>query len=254
MALPKGFVPLDQLADVKGQKRLNGWLGSRTYCAGGCAPTPADKTVFEALSMAVGNDTSLPHIYRWFQHIASFTAAERAAWGAAAAAPAPAPAAKASKPAAKPAADDDDDDDDDDLDDMFGDSDEEKEAAWQAKIDAIAAEHNAKKEAKRIAKGKAKRRDVNSYIFDIKPYSIETDLEEMAKGIKAIESSGIKNFGVEHQLIPVAFGIKKLRIQVIAYGDDGEGNMFGEDELHDLFNELYEDDIQSIDTHSFTKM
>ena len=30
--------------------------------------------------------------------------------------------------------------------------------------------------------------------------------------------------------------------------------LFGEDELHDLFNELYEDDIQSIDTHSFTKM
>ena len=157
------------------------------------------------------------------------------------------------KKAAKPA-DDDDDDDDDDLDDMFGDSDEEKEAEWQAKIDAIAAEHNAKKEAKRIAKGKAKRRDVNSYIFDIKPYSIETDLEAMAAGLKGIKSSGIKNFGVEHQLIPVAFGIKKLRIQVIAFGDDGEGNMFGEDELHDLFNELYEDDIQSIDTHSFTKM
>ena len=39
----------------------------------------------------------------------------------------------------------DDDDDDDDLDDMFGDSDERRQ--WQAKIDAIAAEHNAKKEA-----------------------------------------------------------------------------------------------------------
>ena len=53
---------------------------------------------------------------------------------------------------------------------------------------------------------------------------------------------------------PVAFGIKKLRIQVICFGDDGEGNMFGEDELFDLFNEQFEDDIQSIDTHSFTKM
>ena len=39
--LPKGFVPLDQLGEVVGQKRLNGWLGSRTYCAGGAAPTPA---------------------------------------------------------------------------------------------------------------------------------------------------------------------------------------------------------------------
>eukprot|EP00946_MAST-07B_sp_MAST-7B-sp1_P001114 g1114.t1 len=256
MALPKGFVPLDKLGEVGGQKRLNGWLGSRTYCAGGCAPGPVDKTVFETLSMSVGNDTSLPHIYRWFQHIASFSAAERAAWGAAVAAPAaPAPAAKAAPKKAAAPADDDDDDDDDDLDDMFGDSDdEEKEAAWQAKIDAIAAEHNAKKEAKRIAKGKAKRRDINSYIFDVKPYDTETDLESMAAGLKAIEHGGIKAWGVEHQLIPVAFGIKKLRIQVICFGDDGEGNEFGEEDLHDLFNEQFEDDIQSIDTHSFTKM
>ena len=82
----------------------------------------------------------------------------------------------------------------------------------------------------------------------------ETDLQAMALGIKAIESAGIKNFGEEHQLIPVAFGIKKLRLMVLAYEDDGAGNSFGEDELFDLFNELYEDDIQSIDTHSFTKM
>ena len=171
---------------------------------------------------------------------------------------APAPAASGAKGGEKKAAPkkpvEDDDDDDDDLDDMFGDSDEEKEAEWQAKIDAIAAEHNAKKEAKRIAKGKAKRRDINSYVFDVKPYEMETDLESMATGLKAISHGGIKAWGVEHQLIPVAFGIKKLRIQVICFGDDGEGNPFGEDDLHDLFNELYEDDIQSIDTHSFTKM
>ena len=104
------------------------------------------------------------------------------------------------------------------------------------------------------AKGKAARRDINSYIFDVKPYDTETDLEAMAQGLKAIDHSGIKSWGVEHKLIPVAFGIKKLRIQVICFGDDGEGNMFGEDELFDLFNEQYEDDIQSIDTHSFTKM
>jgi translation elongation factor EF-1beta len=145
---------------------------------------------------------------------------------------------------------------DDDLDDMFGDSDddEEAEAAKQAVIDRIAAAHNAKKEASRIAKGKAKRRDINSYIFDVKPYEIETDLEKMAQDFKAVTHGGIKAWGVEHKLIPVAFGIKKLRIQVITYGDDGEGNEFGEDDLMDIFNELHEDDIQSVDTHSFTKM
>jgi translation elongation factor EF-1beta len=152
-------------------------------------------------------------------------------------------------------------DEDDDLDDMFGDSDEETEEEAQAKqdaIDRIAAAHNAKKEASRIAKGKAKRRDINSYVFDVKPYEIETDLESMAQNFKKITCNGIKAWGLEHKLIPVAFGIKKLRIQVIVYGDDGDGvtigNSFGEDELFDLMNELHEDDIQSIDTHSFTKM
>ena len=111
-----------------------------------------------------------------------------------------------------------------------------------------------KKEASRIAKGKAKRRDINSYVFDIKPYGTETDLQAMALAFKKIEHGGIKAWGVEHKLIEIAFGIKKLRIQVITFGDDGEGNEFGEDDLFDMFNGLHEDDIQSIDTHSFTKM
>jgi translation elongation factor EF-1beta len=148
--------------------------------------------------------------------------------------------------------------DDDDLDDMFGDSDEEEDAERQKRIDAIAAAHNAKKEAKRIAKGKSIQRDINSYVFDVKPYDVETDLEQMAQDFKKVTHNGIKSWGLEHKLIPVAYGIKKLRIQVICYGDDGDGttkgDSFGEDELHDIMNELHEDDIQSIDTHSFTKM
>jgi len=252
MSLPKGFAPVDQLDQVKGQKRANGWFGSRTYINGGVAPTGADCVLFNALTVAVGCDTSNPHLCRWYQHMLTFSMAQRASWGGAAPA---APAAKKAAPAAKkaaPAAEDSDDD----CDDMFGDSDddEEAEAAKQAVIDRIAAEHNAKKEAKRIAKGKAKRRDINSYVFDIKPYSIETDLEQMAQDFKKYEGPGVKAWGVEHVLIPVAFGIKKLRLQVICYGDDGAGNEFGEDDLIDIFNESHEDDIQSVDTHSFTKM
>lgn len=256
MSLPKGFTPIQELAQVKGQKRTNGWMGSRTYIAGGVKPTAADTTVFNALSVATGCDISMPHLYRWYQHMLTFSAAQRAAFGGADTAPA-APAAPASKPKAAPAPADNDDEDDD-LDDMFGDSDEEEDAERQKRIDAIAAAHNAKKEAKRIAKGKSIQRDINSYVFDVKPYDVETDLEQMAQDFKKVTHNGIKSWGLEHKLIPVAFGIKKLRIQVICYGDDGDGttkgDSFGEDELHDIMNELHEDDIQSIDTHSFTKM
>ena len=255
MSLPKGFTPADQLADIKGQKRANGWMGSRTYIDGGAAPTAADTTVFNVVGFAA-QDKSMPHLTRWFNHMLTFTAAERAAFtGAAAAA---APAAPAAKKVVKKAVVEEEEDDD--MDDMFGsdDEDEEAEAAKQAAIDRIAAAHNAKKEASRIAKGKAKRRDINSYVFDVKPYEIETDLEAMAQDFKKIACNGIKAWGVEHKLIPVAFGIKKLRIQVIVYGDDGDGETvgesFGEDEIFDLMNAIHEDDIQSIDTHSFTKM
>ena len=41
MAVPKGFVPLDQLDKTSGQKRLNGWLASRCFCTG-FTPAPLD--------------------------------------------------------------------------------------------------------------------------------------------------------------------------------------------------------------------
>lgn len=249
-ALPKGFVPLEQLTEVKGQKRLNGWMGTRSFCEGGCVPTALDRVVFEAVAVTVGNNSSNPNLYRWYQHIASFTPAERAAWGgdapttAGESKSAPAPAKPAKKAASAPAADDDDDDD---LDDMFGSDDDDDDDYFNSEeAQKLAKAHQAKLDAKRKKKGT---RDRTTFLFDVKPYETETDLNAMAASIKGIEHEGIQNWGQEHQLLPVAFGIKKLRLQVIVFDD-----AIGQDDLEDLINELHEDDVQSIDMVSVQKV
>ena len=103
---------------------------------------------------------------------------------------------------------------------------------------------------RRAAAGKVRGRDKTSFIFDIKPYDTETDLEAMASFMKEkVTCPGLVNYGEEHKLVPVAFGIKKLRIQMIVYDDE-----CCQDDLEDMFMKHFEDDIQSIDCFSVSKV
>lgn len=80
-------------------------------------PSQADVQVFGEVGKAPA--ASLPHALRWYNHIASYTPAERKAW-----AQGVSPLSAGAKPtAAAPAKKDDDDDDDVDL---FGSGDEEE--------------------------------------------------------------------------------------------------------------------------------
>lgn len=79
-------------------------------------PSQADVQVFEQVGKAPA--ASLPHALRWYNHIASYTPAERKAWAAGVS-----PLTAGAKPtAAAPAKKEEEDDDDVDL---FG-SDEEE--------------------------------------------------------------------------------------------------------------------------------
>lgn len=94
-----------------GQQALNTYLESRSYIEG-YAPTQADNAVFEALKTAPPGD--LFHALRFFNHISSFSEAERKAFPA---------ASKSYLDGAAPKAEAKKDDDDIDL---FGDDDEEE--------------------------------------------------------------------------------------------------------------------------------
>jgi elongation factor 1-beta len=132
-------------------------------------------------------------------------------------------------------------DEDDDV-DIFGEETEEDvEAAkaLQAKIDA-------EKAAKKAGKGKGER---SLIVLDIKPFDAETDLQALAKSIKTIEHEGIQNWGLEHKLEPMAFGVCKLVISVVVYDD-----LMDVDTLSDMINEKHEDDVQSIDVNAMSKV
>jgi len=145
--------------------------------------------------------------------------------------------AKFSSSKAAPAAEEDDD-----MDDLFGSDTEEDKAA----MDALNAKMQAEKTASKAGKGKGHR---SLIVLEVKPYSAETDLQTMAKGIKTIQHEGIQNWGQEHKLMPIAFGVFKLAISAVVYDD-----LMDIDGLTELINEKYEDDIQSVDCQAMSKV
>lgn len=109
-----------------GQQLLNSYLESRSYIEG-YAPSQADNVIFEALGQAPPGD--LFHAVRFFNHIGSYSEAERKAFqGTRKSADQYGDASGAPAPAAKPAAAAKDDDID-----LFG-SDDEEESEEQARI------------------------------------------------------------------------------------------------------------------------
>lgn len=127
-------------------------------------------------------------------------------------------------------------------DDLFGEDTADEIAAREALEDKMAKE----KAASKAGQGKGHR---SLIVLDIKPFDAETDLNAVALGIKEIVHEGIQNWGQEHKLMPLAFGINKLAISCVVY--DG---LMDIDTLSDLINNLYEDDIQSIDVQAMSKV
>ncbi|MCJ1297198.1 Translation elongation factor 1 beta [Xylographa carneopallida] len=90
-------------------------------------------------------------------------------------------------------------------------SDDDEDEGAGAAAQALIAKKNAEREAaKRASKGGPTAK--SSLILDIKPEDSETDMNELLGEVKRIEMEGLTWGG--HEFIPVAFGIKKLRIIV----------------------------------------
>jgi translation elongation factor EF-1beta len=103
---------------------------------------------------------------------------------------------------------------------------------------------------KNIEKAKKKGPEKTMFVFDVKPFDTETDLEALAKALKATTRDGIVCWGLKHKFLPVAFGIKKLRISMIV-----EDEKVCQDDLEDHMNADGRDDlIQSIDLYTMSKV
>ena len=129
--------------------------------------------------------------------------------------------------------------DDDDV-DLFG-SDDEEEDAEKARITAerLKAYHEKKsKKPKVIAK--------TSVLFDVKPWSDDTDLDAMKAACMGIEMDGLV-WGAT-KLVPLAYGIKKLQIMCTV-----EDEKVSIEELGEKMEE-FEDYVQSVDVAAMNKI
>jgi len=159
--------------------------------------------------------------------------------GAAPAPKAAAPAETTTAPAAKkpaPAAEEEESDEDD----LFGsDSEEEDEEAARIKEERLKA--YAEKKAKKpgpIAK--------SNIMLDVKPWSDETDMKELERLVRSIETDGLK-WGAS-KLQEIAYGITKLVITCVVE-DDKVGTDFLEEQICG-----FEDHVQSMDIAAFNKI
>ena len=124
----------------------------------------------------------------------------------------------------------------DDL-DLFGDDDNEADAE-EAKA-KIAAQKTEKKKKVVIAK--------SVVYFEVKPLDSETDLDEMAKRIFALEGEGI-HWRTEYKKEPIAFGIFKLVVGVTV-----EDEKVSVDGLQERI-EAIDDMVQSVEIIAFNKV
>ncbi|KAJ6647560.1 putative elongation factor 1-beta [Pseudolycoriella hygida] len=210
----------------KGLQELDAFLAECSYIEG-YAPSKADLSVFEAIGKAPAG--SVPHVQRWYRHIASFPVQERSAWGGQAL-----PQVAGAKPTTAPAADDDDDVD------LFASEDEEESAeAERIKAERVAA-YTAKKSKKPALIAKS------SVLLDVKPWDDETDMAVMEKNVRSIEMEGLL-WGAS-KLVPVGYGIKKLQIMCVI-----EDDLVSIDLLSEKI-EAFEDVVQSVDVAAFNKI
>lgn len=218
------------LKSEAGVQSLNSYLADKSYIEG-YQPSAADAVVFSALASAPA--ASFVNALRWYNHIKSYEQNERDSF--------PGDKASAAKYAsgaapAKSAADDDDDDDDDV--DLFG-SDDEDEEAERVKQERLKA-YQEKKSKKPAAVAKS------SIVLDVKPWDDETDMQEMEKLVRSVETDGLL-WGAS-KLVPVGYGIKKLQITCVVE-DDKVGTDFLEEEIT-----KFEDLVQSVDVAAFQKI
>lgn len=131
---------------------------------------------------------------------------------------------------------------DEDVDemDLFGDDDEDT-AATAAAAAAAKAKATSQKKAKKVVIAKS------LILYEVKPWGEETDLDELAKKILAIEMDGLL-WKTQYRKEPIAYGINKLIIGAVV-----EDDKVSTDDLQETI-EAFEDLVQSVDIAAFNKV
>jgi len=241
--------------------KLNEYLSTKSYMEG-YRPSQSDVCVYKAcLGQSCNMDCSkFPHVSRWFNHINSFSPQQRARFpgevkeekcdkskscenkekceksGKGKECEKEKTKEKKAEPTPAPA-----EEEEEEQVSSFDDIGEESDDEAQAAIDAIAAA----KHAKDAAAGKKAVIAKSSLILDVKPEGSDTDMAKLEKDVRAIAMEGLVWAGSE--LVPVAYGVKKLRIISVIVDD-----LVSTDDLRDKIELL--EGVQSTDIFAFNKV
>jgi len=223
-----------QFKDVssdKGLAALNTYLATRSYIVG-YGVSEEDREVYNKVSHPDGG--KYPHVARWFNHIASFPAAHK--FGAA-----ERKEEKGGKPAAKsaptPAAEEEEEEKELSFDDLEADSGETSADVAKVLNDKKKDVEEKPKKAGPVAR--------SSIIIDVKPIGTETDMKKLEADVRAIKKEGLT--WAAGDLVPIAYGIKKLRIICIVVDE-----LISVDDLTEEIEKI--EDCQSTDIHAFNKV
>nr|BAA25924.1 elongation factor 1b [Dictyostelium discoideum] len=212
---------LADLTTENGLVELNKFVSDKTYIVG-FVPSSADVQAFNLVKTAPCA-TKYPHAARWFNTIASYSAAEQGQFEKVT------ETVTIAAPAAPKA--------DDDV-DLFGSDDEDDEEYDRQLEERRKKLWNTKNHRKRHAK--------SSILLDVKPWDDETDMVELEKCVRSIEMDGLV-WGAS-KLVAVGYGIKKLVINLVV-----EDLKVSTDELEEKIKD-FEDYVQSVDVAAFNKI
>ncbi|KAL9609327.1 MAG: hypothetical protein Q9167_005893 [Letrouitia subvulpina] len=225
---------LDFLTDA-GLSTLESWVTTRSYIAG-YGPSQADVASFKALK-GPPKVEKYPHAWRWYKHIASYQSEFASLPGDPSKAYTtygPETSELAINPKNAPAADEEEDDD------LFGSDDESEDEESKKKREENLAAYKKKKE------GKTKPAAKSIVTLDVKPWDDETDMKELESNMREIEMDGL-TWGAS-KLVPLAFGIKKLQVNLVV-----EDEKVSIDDLQAQI-ESDEEHVQSTDVAAMQKL
>jgi len=104
--------------------------------------------------------------------------------------------------------------------------------------------------AKAAAAGKDKKKAIvakSLIVWEVKPWGVETDLDELAKQILAIQIEGLE-WKTEYKKEPICYGVFKIVIGAVV-----EDEKVSTDDVQEKIEAL-EEFVQSVDILSFNKL
>ncbi|EEA08471.1 EF-1 guanine nucleotide exchange domain-containing protein [Cryptosporidium muris RN66] len=187
----KGF---GDLSTLEGKKKLDEFLSNRTYF-NGVNPSQNDCNLVSELLLAGTKYCSFPHICRYLEHMRHFTPTELSLF------PTEEYVADCQSDKCSSKHEDKSDKPDDDF-DLFGDNSESA-----ADIKKVMEEKKKALQEKKKEKPASK----SSLVLEIKPSSLDVDLDEVAKLVRGIKIEGVE-FSSTEKKVPIAFGLFKLQM------------------------------------------